>query len=415
MTEALSDPKPFTFHVADFTTEDFTVDRLGGDAEVEVEVELEAGSLRWVRAGRVLVPRAVLTLRARKADSGVISYAGFVQPMISKNGALRADLPVALLSHDAYPIRVELRQGSAAHFALFRLRFAPRPSQRGRVIFDSTCSPFDMRIGDGSLPSDSFLYVGCRLVQTTRGDHVSPTLELYLLWDHVGSEIEIEGVPTRAAVDSLFGCRVAARPGVLRLTASGRRVAIHYRLPERIHAGFLGVGLGPYLYSLRDDRVHLTVPVPLVTLYAGYAFTPSARIVYFNASALDRHGYTDQGLYVWFEQVRLLDERLSLNLLLGANVLLYRRDDRIVGRVSAPQGFELVFRDFLARNRNLTSGAFIYPKIFGHEYYNLWLRWGRPQLFGEINFIDWREPHGGRASESRSLGVSVGSTTFTFL
>lgn len=415
VTEALSDPKPFSFHVADLATEDFQVDRLGGDGAVEAE--LERGSLRWVRTGRVLVPRAVLVLRAARADSGVVSYAGFTHPLrADASGGLRVELPVALLSHTGYPIAVALREAGSARAVRFQLRFAPRPKQRGQLIFDSSCSPFGMQLSGGALPGDSFLYVGCRLVQTDRGDHVSPTLELYLLWDHVGSEIEVEGISTPAAVDSLFGCRVAAHPGVLRLKARGQGVAIAYRIPERIHAGFLGVGLGPYLYQLKDDRVDLSAAIPLVTLYAGYAFTPSARIVYFNASALDRYGYTDQGLYVWFEEVRLLDERLSLNLLLGANVLLYRHDDRVAGRVSAPQGFELLFRDFLARNRNLTAGAFIYPKILGRSYYNLWLRWGSPQLFGEINYIDWREPHGGgRPSASRSLGLSFGTSVLRFL
>jgi hypothetical protein len=345
----------------------------------------------------------------------MVRYGGFVHALSSSGGVLRAELPVALLSHEGYPIRVELRQGSALRAATFRVRFAPRPEQRGRVLFDSSCSPFRMRVSHGSVPADSFLYVGCRLVQTARTDHVSPTLELYLLWDHVGSRVEVEGVPIAAAVDSLWSARVSTRPGVLRLATGAARVAIEYHLPEQLHAGFLGVGLGPYGYWLHDDRTNLSALIPFVTLYAGYAFTPTARLVYFNATAIDRHGYVDQGLYVWFEQLRMLDERMSLNFLLGANVLLYQRDDRIAGRVSAPQGVELVFRDLLARNRNLTTGAFIYPRIFGRSYYNAWLRWGSPQLFGEVNFIDWHEPHSGTASESRSLGLSFGTTVLTFL
>lgn len=413
VTEALSDPKPFTFHVADFATEDFTIDRLAGDARVEAR--LEPGSLRWVRTGRVIVPRAVLVVRAKQATSGAVAYAGFWHPMTASDGALRAELPVALLSNDAYPIRVELRQGGQLRSALFQLRFAPRPTQRGRVLFDSSCSPFGLRVSRGAVPADSWLYIGCRLVQTDRGDHVSPTLELYVLWDHVGSSISLDGVPSLPAVDSLFSYRVSAHPGYVRCATRGAQVEIAYRLPERLHAGFLGLGVGPYYYTLRDDRVKLEAAVPLITLYAAYSFNSSARIVYFNATAVDRHGYADQGLYLWFEQLRVFDERLSLNLLLGANVLLYSRDEHVVGRLSAPQGFELVFRDFLGRNRNLTSGAFVYPRIFGRSYYNVWLRWGSPELFGEINFIDWHEPHPGAASESRSLGLTFGTTILRVL
>jgi hypothetical protein len=102
-------------------------------------------------------------------------------------------------------------------------------------------------------------------------------------------------------------------------------------------------------------------------------------------------------------------------LLLGANVLLYARDEHVAGRVSAPQGFELVFRDFLARNRNLTAGAFLYPNISGRSYYNLWLRWGSADFFGEVNFIDWHEPHRTAPSTSRSLGLTFGTTVARFL
>jgi PAS domain-containing protein len=414
VTEALSDPKPFTFHVADFATEDFTVDRIAGDAVVDVE--LERGSLRWVRAGRVLVPRAVLRVRAPRGDAGVVAYAGFFHPMQKDAGQLRVELPVALLSNEAYPIRVELRRAGEQHVVILQLRFAPRPAQRGSVLFDSSCSPYGLRVRRGAAPADAWLYVGCRLVQTDRGGaQVTPTLELYMLFDHAGQTIAIDGVTTTPVVDSLFSYRVSSRPGRVQLEARRAKLEIEYRLPERLHAAFLALGVGPYYYALRDQRVNVQAMVPLATLYAGYAFNASARVVYFNASAVDRFGYADQGLYLWVEQLRVFDERLSLNLLLGAHLLLYRRDGRLLGRVSAPQGFEIAFRDFLGRNHNLTSGAFLYPRIFGRSYYNVWVRWGTPELFGEINFIDWHEPHTEAASESRSLGLSFGTTILRFL
>ncbi len=413
VTAALGEPRPFVFHAADFTSADFVLDRVGGDAAVEVA--LDPDSLRWVRVSRVLVPRAVLRVRAVGADSGVVRYAGFTHPLVQQRGRVLGELPVVLLSHPGYPIEVELRQGATLHSATFRLRFAPRASQRGRVMFDASCSRFGLRVRNGAPPVDSFVYVGCRLVQTDLAGHLAPTLELYVLWDHVGSQIEIEGVPTTAAGDALFACRVASPPGAVHLEAGGKRLTLEYHLPVRLHAGFLGVGLGAYAYWLRDGRVDLRAGVPLLTLYAGYAFTPTARIVYFNATALDRFGYIDQGLYLWLEQFRLLDRRLSLNLLLGGNLLLYRRQGVVAGRLSAPQGLELVFHDFLARNRNLTSGAFVYPKIFGRSYYDLWLRWGSPRLFAEVNFIDWREPHGDTPSHGRSLGLSLGGALLTFL
>jgi hypothetical protein len=415
--EALAEQKPFTFHVADFTTEDFAVDATpGAPPDPGIEAHLEPGSLQWVRSARlVVVPRAVLVVSVEGATSGVVSYAGFDHPLLVAGGRARAELPVALLSDDALPIRVRVRRDVQQRAAVFRLRFAPRPEHRGTVLFDSSCSPFGLRVRAGALPADSWLDVGCRLVQTAHGDHTSATLELYLLWDHAGQAVELDGAETRPLRSSLWTYRVNAAPGVVRLAARGSEVSLEYHLPERVHDGFLGLGIGPYYYALRDNRVDFAAQISLLTLYAGYALNPAARIVYFNATALDRRGYSDNGLYVWFEQARMFDQRLSLNLLLGANVLVYPHDGSAVARVSVPQGFELVFRDLLSRNHNLTTGAFLYPRIFGRSYYNVWLRWGTPAFFGEINFIDWREPHRDAASQSRSLGLTFGTAVLRFL
>jgi hypothetical protein len=208
---------------------------------------------------------------------------------------------------------------------------------------------------------------------------------------------------------------VGQTPGRVRLSARGHSLVLAYGLPQPLHAGFVGLGLGPYQYTFHDGQVALDGIVPLVTLYAGYAFTPDTRLVYFNATAMhSRWGSIDQGLYVWLEQAKLVDDRVSINLLLGANVLIYSHDDHAVARVSAPQGFEFIVRDLFARNRSLTLGAFLYPKISGREYYNVWLRWGSPQLFGELNYIEWQEPHGEQRTSSRALGVSFGTPLFRF-
>jgi hypothetical protein len=412
--EALAEPKPFTFHVADFETEDFKVDRLEGDPTIQVR--LEQGSLQWVRTARVVVvPRAVAVVTAAGAHAGVVTYAGFNHSLYARGAVARGELAVVLLSGAQLPIRVQIERAGVQSTAVFVVRFAPRAAQRGRVIFDSSCSPFGLRVRTGALPEDSWLYVGCRMVETAHADYQSGTLELYLLWDNAGTAVAIDGAVVAPTLESLWTYRVSATPGEVRLAARAAQLALEYHLPAELHDGFLGLGIGPYYYTLRDDSTDFEGQIALLTLYAGYALNPAARIVYFNATALDRRGYSDNGLYVWFEQARMFDQRFSLNFLLGANVLVYRRDDASIARVSVPQGFEFVFRDLLGVNYNLTAGAFLYPKIFGRSYFNVWLRWGTPALFGEINYIDWREPHGNSPSESRSLGLTFGTTVLRFL
>jgi hypothetical protein len=186
-------------------------------------------------------------------------------------------------------------------------------------------------------------------------------------------------------------------------------------LPPRLHAGFIGAGVGPYYYNYHRPERDITTVAPMVTLYGGYSFTPKARVVYFNASVLHAYGSIDQGLYLWIEQNRLLDERVSMHLLLGANLLVYHRVNKFKARVNAPQGLEFIYRDFLARGKNLTVGAFLYPDIGGSSYYNGWLRWGSARFFGEVNFLYWREPYKTGPTESTSLGLTFGMPLVRFL
>ena len=169
---------------------------------------------------------------------------------------------------------------------------------------------------------------------------------------------------------------VATAPGQLTLEARGHALTLTYQVPPTLPAAFVGVGVGPYHYLLRDGRQQADVVIPLVTVYAGYTFTPDVRIVYFNATAMHRRGYSDNGLYLWLEQARMVDDRLSFNLLLGANALVYSHQDKVEWRMTAPQGFELVYRDLFARNRSGMLGAFLYPDS-SRRYYNVWLRGAR--------------------------------------
>jgi hypothetical protein len=94
---------------------------------------------------------------------------------------------------------------------------------------------------------------------------------------------------------------------------------------------------------------------------------------------------------------------------------VYSHDEKFTARLSAPQGFELVFRDFFATSRNLTFGAFLYPKIAGRTYYNTWIRWGSGAFFGEVNYIGWKEPHDNGYTETHSLGLSFGIPVWRYL
>jgi hypothetical protein len=419
---ALADPAPSAFAPAPLGVEDYSLRPVEGTPSSSppdtLRVELLPGSLTWVRvSGVVVVPRAVMRVTVPGASAGQVRVAGHVHPLVAKDGIASAEVPVALLATLRAAIEVELVHHGVRATSRFLPTFTPRPEHRGRIMLDPSCSPHGVRVLAGTIPDDAFLHLGCRQIRTSHDGRVAATIELYALWssDFAGATLDVEGVATPATLETLYVLRGGEPRGAITLRTGGRTLVLGYLAPPHLSAAFIGLGVGPYFYQYQDGRTDLRTILPLVTLYASYAFSADVRFVYFNASVPDAHGSIDQGLYVWFEQARFVDERVSLILLLGGNLLIYPHDNRTQVRVSVPQGFELIFRDFLAKNRNLTGGAFLYPQFEGRAYYNVWLRWGSPQLFGELNYIEWKEPHGRRSTRSRAAGVSFGTPLLRFL
>jgi hypothetical protein len=417
---ALSAHKATAHAPADLDGADFALDRAAGEgAEAfEIEAAIEPGSVRFVRvAAQVVVPRGVVHVRVPGARGGVVEYAGTTQPLVhDRAGAsAAADIPIALLSDKSEALVVRALFGERELRARYHVRYAPRPENAARVMLDSSCSPWGINIVRGSLPSDSYLHLGCRLIRTARADVMGATLEIYALFDNAGSDVALSGVRLSETRGALYVLRLESSPGHVTLEARGHALTLSYAVPPTLPSTFIGAGVGPYHYLLRDGQRQADVVIPLVTLYAGYTFTPDVRIVYFNATALHRRGYADNGLYLWIEQARMMDDRLSFNLLLGANALVYSHRDKVEWRMTAPQGFELVYRDLFMRNRSGMLGAFLYPDLFDRSYYNVWLRWGSPQLFGELNYIHWKQPHSTGVTSSTSVGISFGMPIARFL
>lgn len=417
---ALSEHKATAVSPVELDAADFALQRAAGlgDAAFELSASIEPGSVRFVRvADLVVVPRGVALVRVPGARGGVVEYAGTTQPLVhdAATASASAAIPIALLSDGSEPLTVRALFGERELRARYHVRFAPRPEMIGLVLQDSSCSPWSIRVERGALPKDSYLYLGCRLVRTARSDAMGATLEIYALWDNAGDDVALSGVRLSQTLGSLYVLRLATSPGHVTLEARGHALTLSYAVPPTLPSTFIGAGVGPYHYLLRDGRSKADTVIPLVTLYAGYTFTPDVRIVYFNATAVHRRGYADNGLYLWIEQARMMDDRLSFNLLLGANALLYSHRDKVHWRMTAPQGFELVYRDMFMRNRSGMLGAFLYPDLFDRSYYNVWLRWGSPQLFGELNYIHWKQPHATGITSSTSVGVSFGMPIARFL
>lgn len=427
--EVLSESVPTGIAPADFRVEDFRLEWVK-DPVPGVEVRLGRESLEWVRVGEVLLlPRARLILTTKDIESGMVRNAGYTQPLAVEEGQRpgsargTAEIPVALMSSDKNLIEVSLVRGGKVFRGQLRVRFNPVQALSGnRVYTDHTCSEFDIRseilrapnVSDGQglevSQEDDWIFIGCRKVYVEGDEHRTFSAELYVYWDGVGEVIRVGGVETPATLESLWPLRIRSEPSYVDLQSVNRSVRLNYRLPPRARFLSLSLGVGPYDYTFRGISSKVETIAPLLTFYASYFFTETVRLVAFNAMPLHSRFYSDFGVYVKNETFRALDKRLSLSLMLGGHLIAFRAADDARFRVAAPQGFEMVFSDFLAKRYNLAAGAFIYPPISGRSYYNAWLRYGTSSFFGEFNYISWREPlsDGALSVYTRSAGISFG-------
>jgi hypothetical protein len=414
--EVLSESVPTAFAPADLATVDFAAEWVSEKGRPTAgEARILVDSLQWVRVSEVLVlPRARLRITLPANVIGSVTSGGYGQALAAEANRSVAEVPVALLSGDAYAVRVDWTDGKVSHFDRIRIRFRPGLANHARVLRDTTCSPFQLAPIAVQL-TDAWAYLGCRLVQVQGPAGRTAALEVLVYWDGANDGLALGQVPLPPRLPSVWGLTLRSRPGHVTLTHAKDRIELAYRLPERVHLGTIGLGIGPYGYRFEAPQGSSSGVVPLITLYGSYFITEETRIVAFDATPVARRTYTDFGIYLNNESFRSLDRRLAFNLMLGAHVLVFGRPGGNVFQLGAPQGVELVFRDAFARNANLAAGAFIYPPIQGKLYYNAWLRWGSPAIFGEINYLEWQEKFGDDRVYSRSLGLSIGFPFLHFL
>jgi hypothetical protein len=416
-SEVLSETVPTAFSPMAIQADDFSVE-WEGTPLTGVRFLLGKKSLEWVRTADFLaLPRGRLILVAEGIEGAQVQNAGFTQSFEVRAGTGRAEMPIALLSGEKNPVLVKILRGGKIETGVLLVRFTPRkPFDGPRVFTDPSCSPHRVKFESTGARDDEWVYIGCRLVYSEGDEERTSSLEMFVYWDNVGQSIKIDGIETLPASPSVWALRLRSSPKAVRLKAGDHELTLQHNAPEKLKLGSFSVGLGPYAYRYDAPGVAANAVVPLVTVYGSYFIFETVRIVAFNATAVHSAYNTDFGIYLSQESLKTLDRRISVNVMLGAHFLGYKASNQNMFQFGAPQGFEIVFRDFAQKSRNLTFGSFIYPLIDGKEYYNTWVRWGTGSVFAELNYIGWREPlENGERAFSRSVGISVGMPwTFRF-
>lgn len=460
-------PVPGFLAPNDAKAEDYRVEWIG-PAIPGVELEIESGSLQWVRVdGVIRVPRARLEVRAKGIEGGTVSAAGFTQtlargadepdygatpvpsptpledgtipptptpaPVNTTDGKGRILMP--LVSGGGNPIDVTVMRGGKEVKGKAAVRFAPRKAGGQRIHVDTTCSGFAVRVEEAkSGDDDEWMYVGCRNVTARSTEHRTSSLEIVVFWDNVGQVILVDGVEQDAGGDSIWNLRASSTPGFVALQAGDHKVTIRYALSSWPHKGNLGIGIGPYFDTFQgtgnDDRETFE---PVVTVYGSYALSPFSRLVMFNATPMRADTYSDTGFYLQKRTSEALDRRVVGNVFLGGHFLAFTAEDpfadpgdrdkkRIFFRFGAPQGVEFTVRDVGGQGRNVVAGILSNAAIGGTAYYNGWLRYGNAGAFVELNYIQWKELIANPEDEEdtrdvvlRSIGISFGFPLFKFL
>ena len=408
----LSDSAPFSFAPTDWNARDFQLEWVGAPIP-GVSFGLDAGSLEWVRVQEVLVlPRGRMWVRAESMDAGQLRHSRSIQSfeVDEKTSAGSSSIPIALISGKKNSIRIKVRRGDRVLEGEIAIRFRAVDPSASRIALDHTCSKFGIQANDLTISTESWVSVGCRYVFTYGESHKVGSLELYVFWDNVGQNVSVDRIETASSLDSVWLIRARKQPGVVRFQSKRGSFDLNYRVGDRAYWAFLGVGIGPYLYRVDGGSDRISTVAPVLTIYSSFLLTEAMRIVAFNATSIHSSFFTDLGLYLMIEQVRAIDSRFSLRFLLGGHTLGFRYQGKTYFRISAPQGIEVTFNDFLKKNHNLGLGGFLHPSFSGsRSYYNVWIRWGKPSFFVEYNFISWREEVDNNLMvNSRSSGISVG-------
>lgn len=363
----LREPNPFSFikfnSNVDLAEEDFVMP--------DANMKWIPNSFQWGRVSNAKDEAGILIPRARATD------------------ASGKQIEVALTQVDN-PIKI---------------KFRPRATLKTRYYFDSSCSSFNLKINEAKL-EHSWVIVTChRINNGTNSLADKPVLLATVLWEN-----EVNGTLTQISLDSEHPKQKFGAGGVGTGSSNSPLTADSFELeasiaPQFHHLG-LSAGIGPY--SSRN------VVKPFITIYGSYFFNDALKIASFAALPIRPSPEIDWGGYLVMEQFRGVDERISLNLLLGAHLLSYvSSTGERTNAISGPQGIELIFRDLFCRNMNFMFGGFFYPKINERSYLNAWVRYGTNSIFAELNFIEWQEPN--PYFYSKSFGLSIGFPLFRAL
>lgn len=359
----------------------------------------EAGPVRWLRGADGLpVPRARLILSAPlPPERLLVRWRGRAVAWQGGADASTVELFVPLLDGGAAVVEVD---GKAAA----KVVVGAKPKPGAAHALDHSCSPYALSL-EGL--DDAYVSASCRVVAVGRVGAEEAVLEVR--WAGAGVSLSGGAAPPMTA---LLRDGRPARSTVSGPDGKSRVVTLSARVPARLNRMRLAWGAGPYGMSSSGPSGNGAVGAAMIYGNFRLRYEDGLSLRAFEAAVGKDPGnaafFNNLGLYFAYDAARVVDRRLRLTVLLGAQAVTFaprglRRAS--YGEIIAPQGFEVTYADaFGIRNKSLSGGLFLQPTTSSKRYQNLWLRYGGA-WFGELNYLSWRA--GDRFATM--WGVSVGA------
>jgi hypothetical protein len=149
-----------------------------------------------------------LHVKVKGIAAGILRNAGASQMFDQQKDWAHAEIPVALISD--VPTEITLRRAGEAveTKGRFSLKFQSSKPAEDRLHIDASCSPFQVRPDSLALTSNSWAFVGCRLVYTEGTEHLIPSLEMFVYWEGAGQTVQLNGIAVPSTLPGVWPMRL---------------------------------------------------------------------------------------------------------------------------------------------------------------------------------------------------------------
>jgi hypothetical protein len=383
----------------EISLEDFIIKK--SPEEIKIRSYFSKDSIQWVRDNsNLLTPRARLVVYVPKLDHSLtVHYGGqnFI-PQIKKKG-----VAVDIWENLFNPGVVEIKNNN---ISIGKIEIHTKEKKRisKTKLIDYSCDPYNLKF-EGL--DNQYMSVGCRLESVGKWNKKRPRLTV--TWSTTDYKIDAKIPPPYKVV---FHEKGSAKVKLINDTGNVKVVTITAHLPKKLHRLKTAIGFGPYKFKTQNDSsIEKNNFAPALMIYGKYDLTSTTSLRLFDAIVKNKSYFNNGGIYLAYELASMLDGRIQILPLIGAQILSYKYDKNsgTVNNMIYPQGFEVIWKhSFNYKNLTTVYGMFLSTNE-EKPYKNLWIRTGK-KYFWELNYIEWSMAQ----NSVKTYGLSVGIPFMSF-